>query len=74
MIYVFGADNINMPTQQSVRFLESFRETHDKDNDIVVYEGVGDPLASWKGLFTAGFLSEYFELLTTWCGARLAGG
>lgn len=47
-------------------FLERFRERHAKQIDIFVFEGVGHPMATWKGIFTAGYVPEFPELLGTW--------
>ena len=66
MIYVFGETDVNVPTQQSVEFLETFRETYDKDIEIVVYRGVGHPLANWTGVLTAGYVPAYLDLLESW--------
>jgi pimeloyl-ACP methyl ester carboxylesterase len=72
MIYVFGEDDINVPTAKSVKFLEALRADHAKDIDIVVFEGLGHPLATWKGVFTCGNTPAYPGLLGSWARERLA--
>jgi pimeloyl-ACP methyl ester carboxylesterase len=66
MMYAFGETDVNVPTAESVAFLESFRMHHERDIDIVVFDGVGHPMVHWTGLFTAGYVPEYLELIKTW--------
>jgi len=66
MLYVFAENDINVPTDQSVAFLESFRDEYDKDIDIVVLDGVGHAMAGWSGLLTAGYVPEFIDLLQSW--------
>ena len=70
MIYTFGETDINIPTSRSVEFLETFRQQYDKDIDIVVFEGVGHPMANWSGAFTAGYVPAYLELVESWYGEQ----
>ena len=72
MLYVFAEHDINVPTRQSVEFLESFREKHGKDIDIVVFEGVGHAMAGWTGLFTAGYIPEFIDVLEHWFAEQAA--
>lgn len=72
MIYVFGENDINVPTARSVDFLESLRAEHGKEIDIVVYEDVGHTLATWKGPFTAGFTPGYVDLIGSWARDKSA--
>ena len=70
MIYTFAEDDINVPTVESVAFLESFREQYDKDIRIVVYEGVGHAMAGPTGLFSAGYIPAFVETLEDWYRAQ----
>ena len=63
ILYVFAENDINVPTAQSVEFLESFRQQYHKDIEIVVLEGVGHSMAGWTGLLTAGYVPEFIDLL-----------
>lgn len=66
MMYSFGETDINIPTAESVTYLEGFRQKHGKDIDIVVIEGVGHPMANWTGMFNAGYVPAFMEVLTSW--------
>lgn len=66
MFYVFAENDINVPTEQSVAFLESFRDEYDKDIDIVVLDGVGHAMVGWSGLLTAGYVPGFIDLLESW--------
>lgn len=71
MIYTFGETDINVPTAQSVEYLEAFREQYGQDIDIVVFEGVGHSMANWTGLLTAGYVPKYLELVESWFGGQI---
>jgi len=73
MVYTFAENDINVPTAACVAFLEEFRSRLGKDIDIVVIEGVGHPMVSWQGLFTAGYVPEFLELIETWYTKQAAG-
>jgi len=66
MYYAFGETDVNVPTLESVDFLEVLREEYDKDISYTVFEGVGHPLAGWSGLLTAGYVPEFLEIVETW--------
>ena len=66
MIFTFGDVDINIPTAESVAYLKAFRERHGKDIDIVVFEGVGHPMAHWTGLFYGGYLPGLMALMDDW--------
>jgi pimeloyl-ACP methyl ester carboxylesterase len=72
MMYLFGENDRNVPTSKSVDFLESFRAEYGKDIDIVVFEDVGHPQADWTGLFTAGYLPAYLDLVGSWMSEQAA--
>ena len=73
MMYTFGETDINVPTARSVAYLETFRREFDKDIDIVVFKGVGHPMANWTGILTAGYVPEFLDVLGSWCAEHVSG-
>ncbi len=71
MQYVFGEVDVNIPTAQSVDFLEAFRAATGKDIEIFVIDDAGHSFFGFSGVFTAGFRPEYVDLLASW-GAQLS--
>lgn len=72
MIYVFGETDVKIPTQKSAGFLAALRAAGKTNIDVVVLPGVGHSLANWKGMFTAGYVPAYLDLLSSWCRERVA--
>jgi pimeloyl-ACP methyl ester carboxylesterase len=66
MYYAFGESDVNVPTEQSVAFLEKLREEHDKEISYIVFEGVGHSLAHWTGILTAGYVPGYLQIVESW--------
>lgn len=66
MYYVFGETDVNVPTEESVAFLEKLRAEHDKDISYIVFDDVGHSLMHWTGVLTAGYLPAYLEIMETW--------
>lgn len=66
MIYTFAEADINVPTEKSVAFLETFRGEHDKDIRSEVYEGVGHSMASLGGLLNGGYTQAFVDKLEEW--------
>ncbi len=64
--YVFGETDVNVPTMESVAFLEELRDEHDRNVSFIVLEGVGHPLMHWTGILTAGYVPKYLEIMETW--------
>ena len=75
MLYVFGELDENVPTTQSVVFLESFREEYKKDITIHVLPRVGHSFQTWKGLFVFEFLYPpgYLEFIGSWAAQKVNG-
>ena len=75
MLYIFGELDVNVPTAQSVAFLESLRKDYSKNITIRVLPGVGHFLFlySWRGLLEAGYPPGYLDLIESWA-ARQADG
>ena len=64
--YAFGETDVNVPTVQSVEFIEVLREEYDKNVSYSVFDGVGHPLANWTGVLTAGYVPRYLEIVESW--------
>lgn len=64
--YVFGETDVNVPTEESVAFLEALREKYDKDISYTVLEGVGHSLMNWTGILTAGYVPKYLQIVESW--------
>lgn len=63
LVYTFGAIDINVPTTKAVAFLEQFREEHDKDIEIMVFDGVGHPMAAPRGALYGGYVPELMKAM-----------
>jgi pimeloyl-ACP methyl ester carboxylesterase len=63
VVYTFAEQDINVPTEQSVAFLERFREQHDKDIEIVVIQDVGHLMAAPRGFLYGGYVPELIEVM-----------
>jgi len=63
MVYSFAGNDINVPTEESVAFLEHLREQHDKDIEIVVIDGVGHAMAAPRGILNGGYVPELMNLI-----------
>ena len=66
MYYAFGETDVNVPTVQSVEFLDVLREKYDKNISYSVFDGVGHALANWTGVLTAGYVPQYLEVVESW--------
>jgi len=71
MIYTFGELDVNVPTAESVAYLEDLRCRTGKDIDIVVFEDVGHSFANWTGLFNGGYVPEFMSVLDRWYRDRV---
>ena len=66
MLWVFGENDINVPTARSVAVLEQLRSELDREITVKVYPGVGHSLMTWKGVFTFGYVGGYLDLIGNW--------
>ena len=66
MYYAFGETDVNVPTVQSVEFLDVLREKYDKNISYSVFDGIGHALANWTGVLTAGYVPQYLEVVESW--------
>ena len=71
MFYAFGENDVNVPTEQCVEYLEVLREEYGKNIEYMVFEGVGHPLANWSGILTAGYVPSYIETVETWTAEQV---
>lgn len=70
MIYTYGEVDINVPTEKAVAFLESFRQEHGKDIDIMVFEGVGHSMATPRGFLYGGYVPELMDVMHDFYSAQ----
>ena len=70
MLWVFGENDINVPTARSVGVLERLRSERDRDITIQVYPGVGHSLMTWTGVLNAGYVGDYLDLIGRWAQAH----
>ena len=66
MLWVFGEDDINVPTARSVAVLEQFRDVFDRDISTRVYSDVGHGLSTWRGVANAGYVGDYLDFIASW--------
>lgn len=66
MLWVFGENDVNVPTTRSVAVLEQLKNERKRDITIKVYPGVGHSLMSWSGITSAGYVGGYLELIGSW--------
>ena len=71
MLYVFGGLDVNVPTEQSIAYLESLVAQHGKNITIHVFPDVGHSLATWKGALNAGYVPGYLDLVASWPAEQL---
>ncbi len=71
MLYIFGELDVNVPTAQSVAFLESFREECKKSIAIHVLPGVGHMLYTWKGLLEFLYPPGYLDFIGSWAAEQV---
>ena len=66
MLWVFGENDINVPTARSVAVLEQLRSGFDRDITVKVYPDVGHSLMTWKGVLSGGYVGDYLDLIGSW--------
>ena len=66
LLYVFGGRDVNIPTQRSVEFLETFRDEYAGTIDIRVYPDLGHPMATWRGILHGGYPPDYLAYVGDW--------
>ncbi len=66
MLWVFGENDLNVPTARSVAVLEQLRSEFDRDITAKVYPDVGHSLMTWRGVANAGYVGGYLDLIGSW--------
>ena len=66
MLYVFGEDDINVPSAASAAALEALREADGKPWTVHVLPGVGHALYTWRGILGAGYPPGYLDFVGDW--------
>ena len=66
MFYAFGETDVNVPTEESVAFLDELREKNEKNINYIVLEGVGHSLMHWTGILTGGYVPGYLQIVESW--------
>ncbi len=71
LLYIFGGRDINVPTQESVTYLEGLKSDYAGSIDIRVYPDLGHSLATWRGIFHGGYPPDYFPFVSEWALSQL---
>jgi len=71
LLYVFGGRDVNIPTAESVAFLEGFRYEYAGTIDVRVYPELGHPMATWRGLLHGGYPPDYLAISGTWARSKV---
>ena len=72
MLYIYGADDINIPTEASGAYFQKLIDEAGKTNiDYHIYEGLGHSLYTPRGFWDGGFVPGYVELVESWAGEQL---
>lgn len=71
LLYIFGGVDVNIPTADSVAFLEEFEKEYRGSIDVVVYPDLGHPLATWRGILHAGNEPDYLAVLGSWARQQI---
>lgn len=71
LLYVFAEDDINVPTAQSVAFLESLRDESGKDITIQVHPDIGHSMQSWRYLLSGAYPPGYLDFVSDWAARQI---
>ena len=71
LLYIFGELDINVPTAQSVEYLEALRERYPSEIAIYVYPGLNHSLFTWRGLLHGGYPPDYLDRVGDWARAKV---
>jgi pimeloyl-ACP methyl ester carboxylesterase len=66
MLWVFGQNDVNVPTAKSVATLERLKTQFRRDITTKVYPSVGHSLMDWKSLANGGYVDGYLEFISDW--------
>ncbi len=70
LLYVFGGRDVNIPTRESVAYLESLQSDYSGLIDIRVYPELGHSMATWKGVFHGGYPPDYLSFAGEWAQSQ----
>ena len=70
LLYVFGGRDVNIPTADSVAFLERFEDEYAGTIDVHVYPELGHPMATWRGLLHGGYPPDYLSMSGRWAESK----
>lgn len=71
LYYVFAGRDINVPTADSVAYLESLRKDYPAEIAVHVYPGLAHSMLTWKGLLTAGYPPDFLQRVGGWAESQL---
>ena len=71
LLYVFGGRDVNVPTDESVAYLESLKSDYTGLIDIRVYPQLGHSMATWKGVFHGGYPPDYLSFVGEWAQSHI---
>lgn len=71
LYYVYGGQDINVPTGKCVAALQGMIAEQGKDIGIRVYPDLGHSLLTWKGLFSMGYAPGYLDTLARWTSSQV---
>lgn len=71
LYYVFAGRDINVPTADSVAYLESLRADYPAQIAVHVYPELGHSLFTWTGLLTAGYPPDFLQRVGSWAESQL---
>jgi len=66
LLYVFGGEDVNIPTQAGIEFLKALEDDYPAQLDVLVYPALGHSLVTWSGALSAGYPPEYLDYVGKW--------
>ena len=66
LLYVFGGTDVNVPTEQSLAFLEQFELEYRSTIDTVLSPDLGHSLVTWRGLLHVGYPPDFMHQVGEW--------
>jgi len=71
LLYIFGGRDVNVPTRESVAYLEKLKVDYPATIDVRVYPELGHPMATWRGLFHGGYPPDYLTFVGEWAQSQV---
>ena len=72
LLYVFGGRDVNVPTTDSVAYLEALKSVYPGTIDILVYPELGHAMATWRGVLHGGYPPDYLAFVGQWALSQIA--